>query len=186
MNGIGTAKTSQPEPGRRTSARVSARAKSTPQSTSKRKRNGNFETEKGTQDGQSSQEEEEEEEDTSESEDEQDEEEAQERARRIRKSQTRPPSKRAKTKGDLVHLTIRTAPKKPGKSRKPKPAKIVEAAKEMGGLYGSSFAAPYDSIDVVLTFLQRRSLEKVVQMIKSFQLGSIDSKSTSLMLLLRL
>lgn len=178
------AEISKSEPGRRTSARVSARIKSTPQSASKRKRNGNPESDKGGQSGQSSQEE-----DISESEDEQDEEEeeeAQGRTRKIRKSQMRPPSKRVKTKGDLVHLTIRTAPKNLGKARKSKPIKIVEAAKTMGGLYGSLIAMPCDSISVILIFLQRRFSEKVDRMIRSFQIGYIDLKSMNQMLSLNL
>ena len=175
------AEISQSEPGRRTSARVSARTKITPQSTSKRKRSGHTKIDEDNQDEQSSQEG-----DTSESEDEQDEEEAQERAERVRKLQMRPPSKRAKTKGDLMHLAIRTANENVVKPRKSKSIKILEAAKEMGGLYGSLFVLPCDGMNVILICLQRRSLEKVVRMIKLFQIGFIDSKSTNLMLLLRL
>ena len=138
MNGTKNSEILQPQVGRRTSARVSARAESSSQSASKRKRNDNTELDNEIEDVQSTSE------DTSESEDEQDDEDEPEGTRRQRNSNLRPPPKRARTKGDKVSLTIRTAPKKSGKSKKPRPVNLVEAAKAIGGLYGMFNATSFN------------------------------------------
>ena len=58
------------------------------------------------------------------------------RSKKDKKSQSRPPVKRAKTNGDVLSLTIRAAPKKHEKAKRFKPLKNADAAKAIGGLYG--------------------------------------------------
>ena len=134
MNGTKTSKAPQPQSGRRTSARVSARVQKSSESASKRKRNKNIDGDDQIEGEQSTSEH------TSESgselEDNEDEQEEREKSKRQKKSELGPPPKRARTKGNTVSLTIRTTPKKFSKSKKATPTNLIESAKVAGGLYG--------------------------------------------------